>query len=503
MWLPKFYVTTSIPYVNARPHIGHALEFAQADVIARYRKLEGYETYLVTGTDENSLKNVLAAEKLGLDTGSFCERNSAAFRELVDKIGLSYDAFVRTSVDAGHGKVAEFLWKSCSDRGDIYKKKYRGLYCVGCELFYTEDELDNGLCPEHRSKPELVEEENYFFRLSRYQERLAKLLESGEMVITPASRLSEILNFINSGLSDFSISRSVKRSHGWGVPVPGDTSQIMYVWFDALGSYLTGAGFISNSGKFERLWPADMHVIGKGIVRFHAVYWPAMLLSAGIALPKSLFIHGYVTVGGQKMSKSIGNVVDPVLELDKYGADQLRYYLIKEISTFQDGDFSEKALGEVINNELVGNIGNFVNRTLTFIHSRLGGVIEEPRLEEGRLLVLRINGMVDDAKKLMDLGHLNLALLKVLEISSAGNKYFQENEPWKLLKEDDEAAREVLFVCANICRTLGILLNPFMPYASERLLGYLGEKPSGFDGAKKLVKKFEIGSTEILFDKVK
>jgi methionyl-tRNA synthetase len=294
----------------------------------------------------------------------------------------------------------------------------------------------------------------------------------------------------------------VKRSHGWGIPVPGDDSQIIYVWFDALGTYLTGAGLPYDMARFNALWPADIHVIGKGIVRFHAVYWPAILMSAGLALPGSIFIHGYITVDGQKMSKSVGNVVDPIAILDKYGTDPVRYYLMKEISTFQDGDFSEKTLRDAINNELVGNLGNFVNRTLSFISSRLGGVLEEQKLEEGSLLLEEAYRLVDEVDDLLKRNQLNFALLKIMEISSMGNRYFQNNEPWKLLKEDEGAAREVLFVCANLCRMLGVLIYPYMPSASERLLGYFGEKPGPVSGARRVSRRFEIGPHEILFRKV-
>ncbi len=498
--MQKFYITTAIPYVNAKPHIGHALEYVQADVIARYRKISGDGVYLATGTDENSLKNVLAAEKAGIKTSEFCAANSELFRTLMDRIGMSYDAFIKTSSDPDHRKVAEALWNACSKNGDIYKKKYSGLYCVGCELFYKEGELENGLCPEHHTKPEIVEEENYFFRLSRYGDRLLKELAGG-IAIIPDSRKLEITNFIKEGLEDFSVSRSEKRARGWGIPVPGDTSQVMYVWFDALGYYLTAAGFVSDAKRFERTWPPDMQAIGKGVVRFHAVYWPAMLMSAGIALPKSIFIHGYVTVDGQKMSKSLGNVVDPVAMLDKYGMDPVRYYLIRGVSTFQDGDFSERLLKDAINNELVGNLGNFVNRTLTFISSRLGGKLEEQEIDDGRLLLDEVYGAVEEIKRLLDQNQLNFAALKMMEISSMGNKYFQENEPWKLLKEDAGTAKEVIFVCANICRILGILAYPFMPETSQSILGYFGEKPGPFDGAKTLVKEFDIGSPKILFKK--
>lgn len=501
VFLAKFYITTAIPYVNAKPHIGFALECVQTDVIARYRKISGDSVYLTTGADENSLKNIQAAEKLGITVEQLCETNAQLFRGLDDKIGLSYDAFVRSSLKGQHWKGTAELWDACNKRGDIYKKKYRGLYCIGCELFYTENELIDGLCPEHHTKPEMVEEENYFFRLSKYQDKLAKVIENDEIKIIPEVRKAEVLNFIKEGLEDFSISRSVKRSHGWGIPVPEDSSQIVYVWFDALGVYLTGAGFPSDKKKFDSLWPADMHVIGKGIVRFHLIYWPAILISAGLDLPKSVFIHGYVTVEGEKMSKSIGNVVDPIEIMGKYGVDPVRFYLMKEISTFQDGDFSAKTLKDAINNELVGNLGNFVNRTLTFISTKFDGKIEKHKLDDSDQVLLEdIAKLVDEVDKLLDQSQLNIALLKILEISSLGNRYFQNSEPWKAIKEDE--AKKTLFVCANICRTLGILIYPYMPSSSEKLLGYLNEKPTAIKDAKKMMKEFKVSKPDILFSKV-
>ncbi len=503
MPLPKFYITTAIPYVNAKPHIGFALECVQTDVIARHKKISGYSTFLTTGADENSLKNVQAAEKLGISTAELCEVNAASFKELDDKIGLSYDAFVRSSLKGAHWEGTAKLWEACKKNGDIYKKKYSGLYCVGCELFYTENELIDGLCPEHHTKPELVEEENYFFRLSKYQDKLAQLIDSDEIKIFPETRKSETLDFIKAGLDDFSISRSVKRSHGWGVPVPGDDSQIVYVWFDALGIYLTGIGFTTDKKLFNKYWPADVHVIGKGIIRFHLVYWPAMLLSAGLDLPKSVFIHGYMTIDGQKISKSLGNAIEPMPLLQKYGTDAIRYYLLKEISTFQDGDFSEKTLKDVVNNELVGNLGNFVNRTLTFINSKFGGKIEEQKLNaKDKELMKEIWRLSEQVDELLGKYQLNAALLKILEISNMGNRYFQNSEPWKLIKEDETEGKRVLFVCANICRLLGILMYPYMPSASENLLGYLGEKPVALKKANKIVKGFEVSTPSILFKKI-
>ncbi len=500
--MAKFYITTSIPYVNARPHIGHALEFVQADAIARYKKINGHGAFLTTGTDENSLKSVISAQKLGISAEELCRSNSKLFKDMSSAVGLSYDAFVRTSVDKEHMKTVQEFWAKCSESGDIYKKKYGGLYCVGCELFYTEGELIGGLCPEHHTKPEFVEEENYFFRLSKYEKRVMDAIEGNAVQILPQERRAEVINFIKSGLEDFSVSRSVERAHGWGLHVPGDDTQVIYVWFDALVSYLTGAGFSRDKDLFRRLWPADIHVIGKGIVRFHAVYWIAMLMSAGVELPKSILVHGYVTVDGQKMSKSIGNVVDPIAISAKYGQDAVRYYLLKEISTFQDGDFSEKALKDALNNELAGNLGNFINRTFTFIGSRMGGSIKELEMDEGRLVIDEAGKIAAEVDGLMARCQLGMALMKIMEISNIGNRYLQSNEPWKLADVDERAAREVLFACATLCRMIGILVYPFMPGAAERMLGYIGEKPSGYGKAVEIPASFSIKEHGILFKKI-
>ena len=291
----KFYLTTAIPYVNAAPHLGHALEFIQTDAVARYQKVRGKEVALVTGSDENSLKNVHAAEAEGISTDALCARNAEVFRKMADAVGLSYTSFTRTSDRERHWPGVERLWKLCDEKGDIYKKKYRGLYCVGCESFYEESELPEGVCPEHRKKPEEVEEENYFFKLSKYEKKIEEMIEKDELLILPETRKNEVLSFIRGGLKDFSVSRSQERAKGWGVPVPGDPSQIMYVWFDALGTYITGIGYGKDEKEFSKFWPADVHVIGKGILRFHAVYWPAMLLSAGMMPINSIVVGLEVT----------------------------------------------------------------------------------------------------------------------------------------------------------------------------------------------------------------
>ncbi|MCX6768910.1 MAG: methionine--tRNA ligase, partial [Candidatus Micrarchaeota archaeon] len=344
----KFYLTTAIPYVNAAPHLGHALEFVQTDAIARYQKAQGKELRLVTGSDENSLKNVHAAEAEGISTDALCARNAAIFRKMADEVGLSYTSFTRTSDKKLHLPGVERLWKLCGKSGDIYKKKYKGLYCVGCESFYEESELPEGVCPE---------------------------------LILPETRKNEVLAFIRGGLKDFSVSRSVERAKGWGVPVPGDPSQIMYVWFDALGTYITGIGYGTDEKEFSKFWPADVHVIGKGILRFHAVYWPAMLLSAGLKLPKRVFVHGYITAEGQKMSKSLGNIIDPFKLFEKFGVDPIRYCLLGGVPTFSDGDFSEKELIARNNNELVANLGNFAYRTQKLIEKFYANEIPSAKLD--------------------------------------------------------------------------------------------------------------------------
>ncbi|MEO7911713.1 MAG: class I tRNA ligase family protein, partial [Roseiflexaceae bacterium] len=338
-----WYVTTSIPYVNAQPHIGHALEDVQADVLARYHRLKREDVWFLTGTDENSLKNVRAAEREGIPTQALVDRNAAQFYALRDSLDLSFDDFIRTSVDARHQAGVQKLWEACARNGDIYQRAYSGLYCVGCEQFYAESELVDGLCPEHLIAPELVEEQNYFFRLSRYADRLRELIETDQLRIVPRTRKNEVLGFIRGGLEDFSISRSRVRARGWGIPVPGDAEQVTYVWFDALGNYITALGYADDAARYQRYWthnPQRAHVIGKNIIRFHAIYWPAMLLAAGVLPPTDIFVHGFVTVDGRKVGKSLGNAIDPVALAERYGTDVLRYYLLREIPSTGDGDFS-------------------------------------------------------------------------------------------------------------------------------------------------------------------
>jgi len=500
----KFYITTAIPYVNAPPHMGHALEFIQTDALARYYKMKGYAVFLATGTDENSLKCVRAATDQKIEVQALCDKNSAIVKEFADRIGLSYTSFTRTSDKEAHWRGVEKLWKLCFDAGDIYKKSYKGLYCVGCEAFYAESELVNGLCPEHLKPPEVVNEENYFFRLSKYEKELKELIASDKLKIIPKVRKNEALSFIDQGLNDFSISRSTERSKGWGIPVPNDPSQTIYVWFDALSVYLSGVGFGNDEKQFRKMWPADLQVIGKGVIRFHAVYWPAMLLSAGLDVPKEILAHGYVTSDGHKMGKSLGNAVDPLEMVNKYTADAVRYYLLRNIPTFEDGDFSEKDLITNTNSELIGNIGNFVHRTLTFMYKNFDGKIESVvKSEDGLQLLGKVETAVREIDADLSEAKLGNGLSKISALSAAGNKYFQDNAPWETVSSDKEKCKETLFVCANICKSLGVLLYPYLPDASRKISEYFNIRTSSFEAAKIISQgTIQITEPQPLFRKI-
>lgn len=501
----KFYITTAIPYVNAAPHLGHVMEFMQTDAIARYQRLRGSDVALVTGADENSLKNVQAAEKQGITAAELCDRNSAVFEAMARKVGLSYTTFRRTSDRKMHWPGVQRMWGLCSKRGDVYKKKYRGLYCVGCEAFYEPNELADGKCPEHNTVPEEIEEENYFFKLSKYQKELERLIETDELEIAPETRKNEILQFIKGGLKDFSISRSVARAKGWGVPVPDDPNQIEYVWFDALGTYLTGVGYGTDEKEFGKYWPADVHVIGKGILRFHAVYWPAMLISAGLALPKKVFVHGYITVEGKKMSKSLGNVVDPNYLIDKYGVDPVRYCLLSAVPTFEDGDFSERTLIETNNNELLANIGNLVNRTLVFTGREFGGKVPEAKLSDEDLAFAEVQtSRYAEMGELFDNMQLKDALHLAMHCGKEANAYFQKSAPWKSAKEDRAKCAASIYLLLHQVKDLAIVLEPSIPNASAAIYKQLGIGPRKWDDIGKLTLPVghTLGKPEILFKKI-
>ncbi len=461
----KFYITTAVPYVNAAPHVGFALEVVQADILARYYRQKGEDVFFLAGTDENSLKNFQAAQKEKITAQELVDRNSKIFEDLGPALNLSFSDFIRTTEER-HIKGAQKFWQ-VSEK-DIYKKKYKGLYCVGCEMFFKESELENGLCPEHKTEPEVIEEENYFFKLSNYQKQLEKIIESGELEIVPDSRKNETLSFIKSGLEDFSISRSAKRGDGWGIEVPDDDSQRIYVWYDALINYITALGYGSdNLEKYDKYWPADLHCIGKGILRFHAIYWPAMLLSVGLPLPKKIFVHGYLTIEGQKISKSLGNVIDPFELVKKYGADPIRYFLSREFSSTADGDFSIKRLEERYNADLANGLGNLVSRVLTL--SEKTGIMNHELGIRNKELIKKIEPIKKDYRKAFEDIKFNEALDSVWQLVSFCDEYIEKNKPWEIDKESEQF-KNIISELLITLQEIANLLKPFIPETSEKIL---------------------------------
>jgi methionyl-tRNA synthetase len=477
----RFYVTTTIPYVNARPHLGFALELVQADVLARHHRQRGDRVRFLTGTDDNSLKNVLAAEVEGLPTQDLVDRNAAAFAALRGPLDLSFDDFIRTSRDPRHRPGVERFWRACANAGDLYRRHYEGLYCVGCEQFYAPSELPGGRCPEHDVEPQLVAEENWFFRLSAYTGRLHDLISGGRLRIEPAARRNEVLSFIEGGLQDFSISRSQARARGWGIPVPGDPDQVIYVWWDALGNYITSLGYGDGGPDYRRWWGSDarrVHLVGKGVLRFHAVYWPAMLLSAGEPLPTDILVHDYLTADGQKISKSTGNAVDPAALVERFGADAVRWWLLREVPRVGDADFTVERLVARANGDLADGLGNLVNRVITMIHRYRDGRPpegDEPAPAAGRLVAAcrRAPELVDRALAGFDFRQATGA---VWTIVNEANRYVEHARPWQLAAAEREGDRRagseldaVLGVLLHACRCLAERLAPLLPTAAARV----------------------------------
>ncbi len=451
----KFYLTTAIPYVNGLPHVGHTLEYFQADTVRIYHQLKGAETLLLSGADENALKNVQAAEKEGLPIQQFLDRNSKIWHDTFEFLKIHLDVFQRGSNQEKHWPGVQKLWKLCETNGDIYKKEYEGLYCVGCESFKTKTELVNELCPIHQTKPELIEEENYFFKLSKYQDQLIKLIEDDELKITPANKKAEILSFIKSGLEDFSVSRSNERAKGIGVPVPGDPSQKIYVWYDALTIYMTGIGFGWDEEKFKKWWPADLHIIGKDINRFHTVYWPAMLLSAKLPLPKQILIHGFVNLKGEKISKSVGNVVSPQDVVEQFGLEPLRYFMLSQIPIDADGDFTDERFREVYNADLANGLGNLVARVARLCEQH--GIKTDSAPAE----------FDHDIELLLSEFKFNEALFLIWSKISEADKEINIKKPWERSKEE---AKPVLEDLVKKIRKIAFNLQPFLPETAEKIL---------------------------------
>ena len=465
----KFYITTAIPYINAKPHIGHAMEFIQADIIARWHAMQGDDVRFLSGTDDNSLKNVLSAEKMGIPIREYVDTQAQAFMDLTKSLSMSNTDFIRT-VDKRHIDGAIKLWNAC--KKDIYKKSYVGEYCVGCEEFKREADLVDGCCPEHpNAKLQKIEEENYFFALSKYQAQIEQLIESDEYKITPVARKNEVLAFIRGGLEDFSVSRSKERARGWGIPVPGDDSQVIYVWFDALANYLTATGYAEETSDYKHYWPADLHVLGKGIIKFHAIYWPGILLSAGEKLPKSIFVHGYITVEGKKMSKSIGNVLDPLKIIDQYGLDPFRYVIIRNIPTWQDGDFSIKRFEETYNSDLANGIGNLVNRVATMVDRYLDGSVSTGK---------KLSGIeIETYNERMVRLELSEAISIIPEQLKIIDRYIEETKPWELAKFDKDKLKTVLGDMVVSILEVNKMLYPVIPDTADKISTILGGKKIG------------------------
>ena len=457
--MDKYYIHSAIPYVNAAPHIGHAQEFVYSDAIRRYQKLLGKNVAYLCGADENALKIVQAAEKAGMDPQKFCDLHSQEFLDVAEKLNVHFDFWQRGTDKKHHYPSSQKLWELCAKNGDIYKKSYEGLYCVGCESFCTTDELnENGECFEHPGKKlDTVSEENYFFKLSQYQEFFEELIENDELKIIPDIRKNEALAFIKKGLIDFSISRSKERAKGWGVPVPNDPNQIMYVWFDALNIYYSGIGSGWNEELFSQWAPADLMVIGKGILRFHAVYWPAILKSAGLPLPKELFVHGYLTVDGQKMSKTLGNVVDPMEVIKTFGVDAVRYYLLREIPSYGDGDYSERRFKEIYNADLANGLGNLVARV-----AKLAAPIQLNAPSKTFTDVAPA-----DFRNAMDEFRFSDALTIIWEKVKTTDQLVSDKQPWKLT---GDALGEVLAIAIGEIVEIATLLQPFLPQTAEKIL---------------------------------
>ena len=478
-----FYVTTAIDYPNGAPHIGHAYEKVATDAIARFKRLDGFDVRFLTGTDVHGLKMAETAAAQGIPTAELAKRNSDVFQQMQELLNVSFDRFIRTS-DADHYESSKAIWQRMNDAGDIYLGSYSGWYSVRDERFFTEDETEvradgaRYAC-ETGTPVTWTEEQTYFFRLSAYADRLLAHYSAHPDFIGPDVRRNEVVSFVSGGLRDLSISRT---TFDWGVPVPEHPDHVMYVWVDALTNYLTGVGFPdTNSALFQRYWPADLHMIGKDIIRFHTVYWPAFLMSAGLELPKRVFAHGFINVKGEKMSKSVGNVVDPIALVSEFGVDQVRYFLLREIPFGQDGSYSEEGIATRINTDLANELGNLAQRSLSMVAKNLDGVAPSARAFSGaddELLALA-DGLLERVRTAFDTQAMHVGLEAIWLMLGAANRYFSAAEPWVLRKSsspDDQARfQTVLYVTLEVVRIAALLIQPVMPASAAKLLDLLGQ----------------------------
>ena len=486
-----FYITTAIAYPNGAPHIGHAYEYIATDAIARFKRLDSFDVRFLTGTDEHGLKMAQAAAAEGIPTPEFARRNSDEFERLAGLLDISFDRFIRTT-DPDHYAASAAIWQRMADNGDIYLDSYSGWYSVRDERFFTEAETSVGadgtrVATETGTPVTWTEEQTYFFRLSAYADKLLAHYAAHPDFIAPAVRRNEVVSFVSGGLRDLSISRT---SFDWGVPVPEDPAHVMYVWVDALTNYLTGVGYPdTDADLYKRYWPADLHMIGKDIIRFHTVYWPAFLMSAGIPLPRRVFAHGFLLVRGEKMSKSVGNVVDPVALVETFGVDQVRYFLLREVPFGQDGSYSEESIITRINTDLANELGNLAQRSLSMVNKNLGGTVPEPGVldaDDTALLDLA-DGLLERVRAAFDEQAMHLALEAIWLMLGEANRYFSAQQPWVLRKSDADADqqrfRTVLYTTLEAVRIAALLIQPVMPASAAALLDQLGQDPARRDFA--------------------
>ena len=496
MKFKKFYITTAIDYTNSKPHLGHAYEKIIADVIAKWHKIKGEDVLFLIGTDEHGQKVERAAEASGKAPKEFVDELVEFFKELYKKLNISYDDFIRTT-EKRHTKIAKEIFKKVFDKGEIYKGSYEGLYCVSCEAFFTEKDAIDGKCPVHKTKLELIKEESYFFKLSKYQEKIIEHIVNNKNFIIPESRRNEILCRLKEPLLDLSVSRC---SFKWGIPLPIDEKHVIYVWFDALLNYISAIDYPNE--KFKKYWPANVQVIGKDISWFHTVIWPAILLASDIELPQTIFIHGFVNIRGEKLSKTRDIIVDPFKLSDEYGTDALRYFLIREIPSGQDGDFSEEALKQRLNSELADTLGNLVNRVLVLVEKNFDGIVPEP-FEKDKLTELALDTSKKVSSSMEDFQFHN-ALNDIWYLISEANKYINENKVWEI--KDKQKLGGILYNLLETLRFVSILIYPFVPETAEKIIEQLGlEKKFSFEDLKwgELKPRTKIKRGEVLFKKIK
>lgn len=493
----KFYITTPIYYINGDPHIGHAYASIAADIIARFKRLDGVDVRFCTGTDEHGIKVARSAEKSGLDVQKYADVASQRFRDMGKKINLSNDDFIRTTEER-HIKCAQAFWKLLEK--DLYKSKYVGWYDPRDEAFVAESDIVDGKAPSGGTV-EWMEEESYFFKLSAYQDKLLKYYEENPDFIGPSTRRNEIISFVKSGLHDLCVSRS---KFSWGIPVPGDEKHVMYVWIDALANYLSSVGFPDDAQHANEMMEACTHIVGKEILRFHAVYWPAFLMSAGVSLPRRIFAHGWWTCDGQKMSKSVGNVVDPIEMIDKYGLDQIRYFLFKSVHFGDDGDFSEAALHDRISYDLANDLGNLVQRVLAFIQKSDGLFIADYNFDDDEAkLVSDAHEIIPTMRKFIDVQNIHAALETVWKLVSDGNRFVAEKKPWELAKQKSQKLNAVLTALIEAIRVIAFGVAPFMPDTARKIFDFIGAKGENFSEIDVKLQDAKLPAPSPLFPKEK